>query len=181
MLQQSVAHSHREIALGYEPVDFLSLQETEFVDTINRGLTDPNLMISIRPNLEEIAGQMCHVIEVSRRDTPKNEVGEIIWVAHEKGMLVMGDRAFGPKGIVHEISVEQIEFAKTPGGGLWYPKKGYEYVNASKSVGIMKYEFNVYEFVPGIKTDSNAFRLDFPNGTHIFDNELGIDYAVGVK
>jgi hypothetical protein len=156
-------------------------QETEFVGTINSGLTDPNLMISIRPNLEEIAGQMCHVIEVFRKDTPKDKAAHIIWVAHEKGMLPMMNQQLGPMGIIHEITVEQIEFAKTQSGGLWYPKKGYEYVNASKSVGIMKYEFNVYEFVPGIKTDVNNFRLDFPNGTHIFDNELGIDYTVGVK
>jgi hypothetical protein len=155
-------------------------EEPEFSRMISNGLTDPNLTISVRPVLEQISGQMCHVLEIVRKDKTE-EKAAIIWVAHEKGMLPMKVQEFGGGTMPRERTVEQVDFAKTENGGLWFPKKASQVLNLPQSLGIIKYEFNVLEFVPDIKTDPNTFQLDFPNGTQVGDTELGLNYTVGVK
>ena len=158
-------------------------EDSVFSKTVRRGLSDPNFTISVRPVLEQVAGQVCHVLEVEyvRRDKNK-EKATIIWVAHEKGMLPMKYQEFDSKGaITHEITVEQIDFAKTKDGGLWFPKKAFRVINLPTHIGVLKHEFDLLEFVPYIKVNTNTFRLDFPNGTHVFDTELGLNYIMGVK
>lgn len=155
-------------------------KESIFSRSIKTALSDPNQIISVRPDLEEVAGQICHVVESYRKDTPKEKVATIIWVAYEKGMLPIKYQRIGSEGIVHEITVEQIDYAGTGNGGLWFPKKAYE-MDKSPSLGIIKTELNVLEFVPNIKVEPNTFKLDFPNGTQVYDSELGIGYTVGVK
>jgi hypothetical protein len=158
--------------------------EPEFSRKINRALTDPNWFISVRPYQEEMVGQMCHVIDIGyfKKDKTKGRAG-VIWVAHEKGMLPMKVQEFdGDTDIIsRERAIEQIDFAKTENGGLWYPKKAYELMNLPQSMGVIKIELIVTEFVPNIKVDPNVFNLDFPNGTQVIDTELGINYTVGVK
>ena len=156
-------------------------EEPVFSRIIKKGLSDPNLTLFIRPDLEQISGQSCHVIELFRKDTPKDKAANIIWVAHEKGMLPMKFQEIFFGAILHEITIEQIDFAKTENGGLWYPKKAYEFWNRPQSLGVTKQEFNVLEFVPDIKTDPNTFYLTFSNGTQVTDTEVGINYTVGVK
>jgi hypothetical protein len=157
--------------------------EPVFARTIKDALTDPNLTISVRPELEEISGQMCHVLDIEYFKNDKTKVkASTIWVAHEKGMLPMKLQIFGPEGgIYHERTVDKIDFAGIENRGLWYPKKAYELFNEPQSIGVITYEFNVFEFVPNIKTYPNTFRLDFPNGTQVNNAELGISYTVGVK
>lgn len=160
----------------------IETEESEFAGRIKDALSDPNLTISVRPDLEEVSGQMCHVLDIEyfKKDKTKGK-GSTIWVAHEKGMLPMKFQEFGIDTMWHEMAVEQIDFAKTENGGLWYPKKAYDLYNEPLSIGVIKYEFNVYEFVPGFKAEPNTFGLDFPNGTQVVDTELGISYTVGVK
>lgn len=157
-------------------------EESEFVGRIKNSITNPNLIISVRSDLEEISGQMCHVLDIEylKKDKTKGK-GSSIWVAHEKGMLPMKVQEFGLDTIWCERIVEQIDLAKTENGGLWYPKKAYELFNEPLSIGVITYEFNVFEFVPDIKIEANTFKLDFPNGTQVYDEEMGIGYTVGVK
>ncbi len=162
---------------------FVESEESIFSKAVKRGLTDPNFTIYVRPTLEEVAGEMCHVLELDfiRSDKEKCKT-EIIWVAHEKGMFPLRHQQFDPKGaITHEMTVEQTDFAETKEGGLWFPKKASRTINLPEYFGVVKYEFNVFEFVPGIEVDPNTFQLDFPNGTRVFDAELGLNYIVGVK
>jgi hypothetical protein len=158
-------------------------EESVFSHTIKEGLYDPNYTISVRPYLEEVAGQMCHVLvlEHIKKDKTKAKVA-IIWVAHEKGMLPVKYQEFGTETrIAYEIAVEEVGFAETENGGLWYPKRAFNFWNIPETLGIIKQELNVLEFVPNIKTDANTFQITFPNGTQVTDTEVGINYTVGVK
>jgi hypothetical protein len=154
--------------------------ESVFSKTVKKGLYDSNYVISVRPNLEEVSGQMCHVLELVTNDEIKDKAA-IIWVAHEKGMLPMKFQYLSRGIVSKEILVVEIDFAKSENGGLWFPKKAFEISNNPESIGFIKQEFNVLEFVPNIKTDPNTFKLDFPSGTYVGDAELGINYTVGVK
>jgi hypothetical protein len=158
--------------------------EPEFSRTIKEALSDPNLVVSVRPYLEEMAGQICHVIDIDfiKKDKTK-EKGKVIWMAHEKGMLPVKIQQFNSytNKMFRERAIEQIDFAKTENGGLWYPRKAYELMNLPNTMGALKVELNVTEFVPNIKVDPNVFTLDFPNGTQVSDAEMGISYTVGVK
>ena len=156
-------------------------KDSVFSKAVSRGLTDPNLTISVRPALEEISGQMCHVLEIVKKGEKQNKM-DIIWVAHEKGMLPIKRQQFNSKGaITLEMEVEQIAFAEAKDDGLWYPKKAFRVINLPEYIGVVKYEFEVFNFVPNIEVDPNTFQLDFPNGTHVFDTELAVDYIVGVE
>jgi hypothetical protein len=156
-------------------------KDSIFSKTVSRGLTNPNLTISVRPVLEEISGQMCHVLELVKKGE-KQIKADIIWVAHEKGMLPIKRQEFDSKGaITLEMEVEQIAFTKTKDGGLWYPKKAFRVINLPEYIGVVKYEFEVFNFVPNIMVDPNTFQLDFPNGTHVFDTESAVDYIAGVE
>ena len=168
---------HYLLADPYTPL--VEGEDSVFSKTIKKGLTDPNLTISVRPVLEQISGQMCHVVKIFRKD--EITAADFIWVAHERGMLPMKFQESGLGRIVHEITVEQVDFAKTENGGLWFPKKAFEVWNLPESLGVIKYELNVLEFVPNIKVNPNTFQLDFPNGTQVGDTELGLSYTVGVK
>jgi hypothetical protein len=157
-------------------------EEPEFSKIISKALSDPNLTVSVRPVLEEIAGQMCHVLDIEfiKKDNTKGKMA-VIWVAHEKGMLPMKIQEFGGGTMSRERAVEQIDSVKTKDGVLWFPKKAYEVLNLPASLGVIKQEFNVLEFVPDIQVDPNTFQLNFPNGTQVADVELGLEYKVGVK
>ncbi len=156
-------------------------REPELSRTIKQASSDPNLMISVRPSLEEMAGQSCHVIDVNYLKKDKTWAkGTTIWFAHEKGMLPMKIQDFGEGGIVfRERAVEEIDFAKTNTGGLWYPIKMYELTN-HKFTDLVKAEVTVTEFVPNIKVNPKIFVLHFPDGTQVGDTETGTSYTTGV-
>jgi hypothetical protein len=135
----------------------------------------------VRPNLESVAGQLCHVVEFSSVG-PYHDNKYQFWVAHDKGMCLMRYRAVfnhNNKG-KREIEVEQIAMAKTDTGVIWYPVKAYETV-VTNEVGAWKNELTVKEFIPNVKVDENTFKFAFPNGTWVVDRVLGIVYTVGVK
>jgi hypothetical protein len=131
--------------------------------------------VTVRPELETVAGKLCHVVEVTN---PKGIIAHRIWVTHECGMLPLKYQHCVNPGLFDEIEVEQV--AETAGGGIWYPVKAYRTQNL-KSAGKVKYELTVHAFVPNVKVDDNTFRFDFPNGTSVVDKVLGIEYNVGVK
>lgn len=140
-----------------------------------------NSVVTVRPNLEPVAGQLCHVIEIIEKNERANNEAKI-WVAHEKGMLPLKYQRYKDDRIVEEIEVEQIGFARTDSSGIWYPLKAYRTaVIHWKDKGTVKYELTTHAFVPNVKVDENTFRFDFPNGTRVFDMILGLRYTVGVE
>lgn len=161
------------------PVD----QTPTFSKIVSQGISEPNFAISVRPTLEGVSGQMCHVIEqVWNNKGTDSSVVAIVWVAHEKGMIPMKFQEFDGNGaITHEITVEQIAFAGTGDTGLWYPKKASLTINLPAYLGVIKYQFDVFSFVPNIQPPLDTFQLAFPPGTHVLDRELGLQYVVGVE
>jgi hypothetical protein len=133
---------------------------------------------TVRPNLELIAGQLCHVVEIMHKS---HNFGYKIWVAHDKGMLPLKYQRWDNNKLSGEIEVEQIAKAETGGGDIWYPVKAYRTVNSKSRGTTVKYELTTHAFVPNVKVDDNTFRFDFPNGTRVVDKVLGIEYDVGVE
>jgi hypothetical protein len=121
--------------------------------------------VAVRPELEIVAGKLCHVIEIANKE---GIILNKLWVAHECGML--------PLKYDHNIigiEVEQV----AESNGIWYPVKAYR-IQDTERTGRVKYELTVHKFVPNVKVDDSTFRFDFPNGTRVFDEVLGIVYVV---
>lgn len=127
--------------------------------------------VTVRPELETVAGKLCHVIEITKGDILLDK----LWVAHECGMLPLKYQEY-INGRLNGIEVEQV----AESNGIWYPVKAYR-IQDTEPLGYIKYELTVHSFVPNVKTDDNTFRLDFSNGTRVHDKELGVDYVAGVK
>ncbi|MFA5251459.1 MAG: hypothetical protein WC454_02595 [Phycisphaerae bacterium] len=128
--------------------------------------------VTVHPELETVAGKLCHVIEITKGDRLLDK----IWVAHECGMLPMKYQTYVNRQLFDEIEVEQV--AESVVSGIWYPIKAYRSSDTER-FGKTKYELIVHAFVPNIKVDGNTFRLDFANGTWVDDQVLGVDYVVG--
>ncbi|MFB0525447.1 MAG: hypothetical protein ACETVZ_07880 [Phycisphaerae bacterium] len=135
----------------------------------------------VRPNLESVADQLCHVVELSSVG-PDYDNKYQFWVAHDKGMCLMRYRAVynNNNKVERKIEVEQITMAKTDTGAIWYPVKAYETVVADEA-GAWQKELTVKEFVPNVKVDESNFTFEFPNGTHVVDRVAGIEYTVGTE
>jgi hypothetical protein len=126
----------------------------------------------VLPELETVAGKLCHVIEVINNN---GITANKIWVAHECGMLPLKYER-NINGRINGIEVEQV----AESNGIWYPIKAYR-VQDVERLGYIKYELKVHSFMPKVKTDDNTFRFNFPNGTRVHDQVLGTDYVAGVK
>ncbi|MGD2094541.1 MAG: hypothetical protein PVH77_05995 [Phycisphaerales bacterium] len=132
--------------------------------------------VSVLPKLESIAGQLCHVLEITHID---NTIYKI-WLAHEKGMLPLKYQRYGEhKDFKFEskIEVEQIGYIETDKGNIWYPQKAYRSTNIQNR-GKIKYELNVHQFLPNVKVDEKTFRFDFPKGTCVADRTKEFDKKV---
>jgi hypothetical protein len=128
--------------------------------------------VRVLPELETVAGKLCHVIEVINND---GIIAHKIWVAHECGMLPL-KHEHNYNGRINWIEAEQV----AESNGIWYPVKAYR-VQDVESLGYIKYELTVHSFIPNVKTDDNTFRFNFPNGTQVVDEVLGVNYVAGVK
>ena len=125
--------------------------------------------VTVLPELETVAGKLCHVIEISKGDILLDK----IWVAHECGMLPLKYEC-NVNGRINGMEVEQV----AESNGIWYPVKAYR-VHDIERTGRVKYEIIVHKFVPNVKVDDNTFRFDFPNGTMVSDEVKDIHYVVG--
>ncbi len=126
-----------------------------------------------------VAGEPCHVIEISHKEFG---VLERVWIAHEKSMLVMKYQRlhYRDHSPLEEIEVEQTGFTKTDVGGIWYPAVAYR-MQVVPHMGTIRYKIVTHTFVPNIKVDENTFRFDFPIGTNVHDRDLNLEYVVGTK
>lgn len=148
-----------------------------FSRTFNSGILKS--IASVRPNLEPVAGHLCHVVEIDYKSEGFNSQYKF-WVAHEKEMLTLKYQEYHNDKLKEEIQVEQIAVAETDGGNIYYPIKSYRTID-TELLGMVKSEVITHAFVPNIKVDENTFRIDFPSGTRVFDRELGLDYIVGIE
>ena len=134
-------------------------------------------IVIVRPKLESVSGQSCHVIELTghgkdHQGIPR-QIKQLFWMAHNKGMCLMKYQWYWDNRLDREIKVEQIAMAKIDGTDVWYPKKAYRTI-FSDEIGTIKYELTVTEFIPNVEVDGKTFRFDFPKGTDVFDRVRGI-------
>ncbi len=130
--------------------------------------------VRVLPELESVAGQMCHVVEIVQdQDGPVRKY----WFAHEKGMLPLRFFKNYENGNYTRKEVLKIASAETDVGEIWYPRVATrELKNGDR---IFQHELIVYEFVPHIKVPPETFDIDFPDGTRVNDSIVNISYIKG--
>ena len=134
---------------------------------------------NIRPYLETVAGEPCHVVEITyiKGQQSEPEEKDIFWIAQDKGMCLMKYQKYENNKMTGETEVEQIAMADMDGTFIWYPVKVRRH-GEGDHIGNITEELIVKQFIPNVKVDENTFRFDFPKGTEIFDrirNIYGID------
>jgi len=139
-----------------------------------------NGKITIRPNLEMVAGQLCHVVEILSSGAARGkdvEFKRVYWMAHEKSMCLMKYQHYLNDKLDEEMEVKQIAKANMDGIDIWYLKKASR-ASFDEDLGTSKNELIVTEFIPNIEVDENTFRFDFLPGTEVYDRVLGLSYVV---
>jgi outer membrane lipoprotein-sorting protein len=133
--------------------------------------------VSVRPELETVLGEPCHVVEVGNPNVVSR-----FWMAHNKGLLVLKYENFDKGGQFVKNSIEVLKIAKvmTEKGEIWYPCE-MEQVNVDTVMRlgrVQTFKCQVQEFIPNI-TDipQETFRVKFPVGTRVFDKVRGITYT----
>jgi hypothetical protein len=129
---------------------------------------------TVRPQLEQVNGHWCHVIDAPYTVTP----WATIWLAVGKGGLpIKYERYSGVKGYMTRINVIKVGSVKTETGAIWYPEE------ATKEIidrdGYKLYRFNVKSIKVNIETNTETFKVFFPPGTEIADEVAGLFYTSG--
>jgi len=156
-----------------EPIDAQAgRQETMLHDVCKR---HPHQ--TVRKNLEEVAGEPCHVIEYTSDYHGRDATTNYIWFAHDKGMLPMKYQEFIDGKLITEIVVEEVAKTDTEAGPVWYPAKARRLNDCP--LGTFRYVFSASEFVPNVEVDKETFQVKFPVGTEIIDNVKGLIYRLG--
>ena len=144
---------------------------------LNASREDNKFTVIVRPELETILGEPCHVVEAGYGNEVKR-----FWMAHNKGLLVMKYENYDKIGQLTENKMEVLKIASvmTDKGEVWYPCeiKNVNIDTAIKLGTVQTHECKVQEFVPYITDISpDTFRVKFPVGTRITDKVKGITYV----
>jgi hypothetical protein len=127
----------------------------------------------VLPELEEISGEMCHVVKC----VLDNEVMKL-WFAHNKGFIPLKLEHTVDGAIQQSIFIKEIKQIHTDIGPVWYPVRAETFFNFRR-VGSSLYEYIVEEFVPNVEVDDEMFRIEFPDGTEVKDMIIGTRYTTG--
>ncbi len=123
--------------------------------------------VVVRPKLEYVAGQSCHVVEISDPNSAR-QGKKVYWMAHDKGMCLMKYQNAWNGKVRSEIEIKKIAEVNLDGGSVWYPQKAYR-TTCSDRFGTIKNELTVMDFVPNVKIDEDTFRLNYIEGTRVLD------------
>ncbi|NQT01467.1 MAG: M48 family metalloprotease [Planctomycetes bacterium] len=128
----------------------------------------------VRPELEYVAGEPCHVIENRTR-----EGGNLdrFWIAHNKGMLIMKHEVTQNNMAFRRSEILKIARTVTDKGEFWYPSEAYRQLYLPNEA--IKNVLRVYEFVPHLKIPPDTFDIHFPDGTRIIDEAAETYYVKG--
>jgi len=133
---------------------------------------------NIRPYIETVAGEPCHVVEITYiRGQQSEPEKDIFWIAHDKGMCLMKYQRYENNKMTRENEVEQIAMADMDGTAIWYPVKIRRHEESEYNGNITE-ELIVKQFVPNVKVDENTFRFDFPPDTWVVDRVVGLSYTM---
>ncbi len=146
-----------------------------FLDKYNIALSFGE--VKVRPQLEFIAGEACHVLELHQKDKV-----ETIWFAHNKNMLPMKTLYISSPnhgyGMVKTREVKEIASVATETGILWYPRLIMEDLTIGTEFSAT-YKVTIDEFVPFFKAPAETFSYKFPAGTLVWDKIQDIKYIAG--
>jgi len=146
-----------------------------YLGLVNVDLERDTPNVRVLPNLESVAGQLCHVIEFGDFAS----YGRRTWVAHEKGMLLMKHVNVNKGKVSHIREVQRIACAKTDIGDTWYPVEATREIRTTNPIGRSAHKLKVEYFEPHIDVDPNVFDVDFPIGTRVSDEIRRISYKQG--
>jgi hypothetical protein len=132
---------------------------------------------NIRPYLETVAGEPCHVVEITYIKGQQSEEKDIFWIAHDKGMCLMKYQKYENNKMTRETEVEQIAMADMDGTAIWYPVKVRRH-QENEDIGNITEELIVKQFIPNVKVDDSTFRFDFPPDTWVVDRVAGLSYTM---
>ena len=122
--------------------------------------------VKVLPELEPVAGKMCHVLEIS--SSP--DINVKYWFAHELGMLTMKYIVNYENGGYVKKDVLKVASVEIDMGRFWYPSEITREIKNRDEV--TKYQLSIYEFVPNIKVAPETFDIDFPDGTKIYNRPI---------
>ncbi len=144
-------------------------------DYLAGSLKNTEIKIKVRDELDNILGELCHIIEISRGTN-----GRRFWLAHGKGMCPMKFESFNGQNVNNRMEALKIAKVMTDIGEIWYPIE-MEQANENPKTGKMQiFKCQIHEFIPHLADIApDTFSVKFPNGTTIMDNVLGIEYKKG--
>ena len=135
----------------------------------------------VRPQLEIISGETCHVIEMFKDSD--NYIR--IWLAHEKNMTPMKyeGKLFGV--IRNSMAVSRLASKEIEGRAFWFPAQvSYKQYSKNGRGGqgpprYTTYKATISSFMPNVPVTEEDFDFEFPDGTRVLDVSLGLTYVVG--
>lgn len=132
---------------------------------------------TVRPRLEQVAGEWCHVIDTAHPLRPAS--GSTIWLAADKGGLPMKFEKYGPGGTCSlRIVVGKVGATETEVGPVWYTKEAV--FESSVAEGTLTHRLVCHELAVNVPTDEDTWKFSFPIGTRVSDKVAGIYYVVGL-
>ena len=135
----------------------------------------PDPELSVAPELEVVAGQPCHRLDIG---IPDAIVSDSVWVAHRCGMMPMRYKRLVRGVVTMEMEVKEMASVKTRGGELWYPVRAVK-ASAGRERKRVERVVHVTQFVPHVEASDGDFEFEFPQGTRVVDRVEGTQYVVG--
>ncbi len=134
--------------------------------------------LRVLPQLEEVAGKMCHVLEMSGSErSPRRQCW--CWLAHDCGMLPLRYVEKVSDNYARILQVQEVGRIETEAGTVWYPVvAAWDVMNPSGRT--FKQELRVSEYVPHIKVPPDTCDIQFPPGTKVIDTVANVVYTQGV-
>ena len=128
---------------------------------------------TVRPQLEQVNGLWCHVIDAPYTVKP----WATVWLAADKGGLPIKYEKPEIGGYLLRINVTKVGSIEAETGTVWYPEE------ATKEVidkdGYRRYSFKVKSLDVNVETSPDTFKLTFPPGTEVIDEVAGLYYTTG--
>lgn len=132
---------------------------------------------TVLPEMEVISGVTCHVMVAQ---SPTGNFKHKVWIAHENGMLPMKYMFYRYGELEEETVVEQIGYAESLEGTVWYPKEAVS-TRRSRWQGRTTYKMITHSFDFNLELSESDFRVNFPNGARVVDRVAGLEYIAGVE
>jgi hypothetical protein len=130
---------------------------------------------TVRPHLERVAGEWCHVIDSHREDS---SVTSSIWLAVEKGGLPLRFEHYRRDGgFASTLEVQQIGTTNTDTGAVWYPKESL--MTSFVQYGTVRHKVVIDQLKVNVPTTKDTWDFSFSVGTYVVDWVAGIYYEVG--